>query len=86
MKYRAIGEHSRRYPIRLMCRALLCLAGSAESRRAVHNRILLSEIRVIHRETYGSPSIGDALMKLGTMSVKTASHGSCGPTGFGPRP
>ena len=29
MKYRAIGEHSRRYPIRLICRALLCLAGSA---------------------------------------------------------
>ena len=34
----------------------------------MHNRILLSEIRVIHREsreTYGSPSIWDALVTQG---------------------
>ena len=34
----------------------------------MHNRILLSEIRVIHRESrepYGSPSIWDAVMKRG---------------------
>ncbi|HSL02890.1 MAG TPA: IS3 family transposase, partial [Nitrospiraceae bacterium] len=71
MKYRAIREHSRRDPIRLMCRTLAVSAAGydawrdrPESRRAGHTRILLSEIRVIHREsreTYGSPSIWDAL-------------------------
>jgi len=75
MKYRVIREYSRRYPIRLMCRALAVSAAGyyawlmrPESRRAVHNRILLSEIRMIHREsreTYGSPSIWDALIKRG---------------------
>ena len=38
------------------------------ARRAVHNRIRLSETRVIHREsreTYGRPSIGDGLVKRG---------------------
>ena len=63
MRYRAIQEHDRRYPIRLMCRALMvspacyyALAGRPESNRSVHNRALLSAIRVIHRksrETYG---------------------------------
>ena len=75
MKYRAIREYSCRYPIRLMCRTLAVLPAGyyawrerPESRRARHNRILLSEIRVIHREsreTYGSPSIWDVLMKRG---------------------
>ena len=75
MRYRAIQEHDRRYPIRLMCRALTvspagyyAWAGRPESRRSVHNRTLLSAIRVIHREsreTYGSPSIWDALIKQG---------------------
>jgi transposase InsO family protein len=75
MRYRAIQQHDRRVPIRLMCRALAVSAAGyyawkdrPESRRAMHNRILLSEIRVIHREsreTYGSPSIWDALMKRG---------------------
>ncbi len=75
MRYRAIQKHDRRFPIRLMCRALAVSAAGyyawkdrPESRRAMHNRILLSEIRVIHREsreTYGSPSIWDALMKRG---------------------
>ena len=75
MRYRAIREHDRRYPIRLMCRALAVSATGyyawkdrPESRRARHNRLLLSEIRVIHREsreTYGSPSIWDALIKRG---------------------
>ena len=70
---RAIQAHDRRYPIRLMCRALTVssagyYAGRAgpESDRLVHNRALLSAIRVIHREyceTYGSPSIWDALIK-----------------------
>jgi transposase InsO family protein len=75
MRYRAIQEHDRRYPIRLMCRALTvssagyyAWAGRPESDRSAHNRALLSAIRVIHREsreTYGSPSIWDALIKRG---------------------
>jgi transposase InsO family protein len=75
MRYRAIQKHDRRYPIRLMCRALkVSPAGyyawrsRPESHRAVSARTLLSAIRVIHqesRETYGSPSIWDALLKQG---------------------
>ena len=75
MRYCAIQEYDRRYPIRLMCRALTvspagyyAWAGRPESDRSVHNRALLSAIRVIHREsraTYGSPSIWDALIKRG---------------------
>jgi transposase InsO family protein len=75
MRYRAIQEHDRRYPIRLMCRALAVSPAGyyawrerPESRRAAANRTLLSAIRVLHqesRETYGSPSIWDALSKQG---------------------
>ena len=75
MRYRAIQEHDRRYPIRLMCRALAVSAAGyyawrsrPESHRAVSARTLLSAIRVIHQEsraTYGSPSIWDALLKQG---------------------
>ena len=75
MRYRAIQEHDRRYPIRLMCRTLTvspagyyAWAGRPESDRSVQNRTLLAEIRMIHREsreTYGSPSIWDALIKRG---------------------
>ena len=75
MRYRAIQEHDRRDPIRLMCRALTvspagyyAWAGRPESDRSVRNRALLSAIRVVHREsreTYGSPSIWDALVKRG---------------------
>jgi transposase InsO family protein len=75
MRYRAIQEHDRRFPIRLMCRALAVSPAGyyawrdrPESRRSMHNRTLLSAIRVIHREsreTYGSPSIWDALIKQG---------------------
>jgi len=75
MRYRAIQEHDRRYPIRLMCRALTVSPAGyyawrsrPESNRAVSTRTLLSAIRVIHREsreTYGSPSIWDALIKRG---------------------
>jgi putative transposase len=75
MRYRAIHEHDRRYPIRLMCRALAVSAAGyyawrsrPESTRSVNTRTLLSAIRVIHqesRETYGSPSIWDALRKQG---------------------
>ena len=75
MRYRAIQEHDRRYPIRLMCRALAVSPAGyyawrtrPESHRSVRNRALLLTIRVIHREsreTYGSPSIWDALLKQG---------------------
>jgi transposase InsO family protein len=75
MRYCAIQEHDRRYPIRLMCRALTVSPAGyyawrsrPESHRAVSARTLLSAIRVIHREsreTYGSPSIWDALIKQG---------------------
>jgi len=75
MRYRAIHEHDRRYPIRLMCRALAVSPAGyyawrvrPESRRSAANRALLLEIRMIHqasRQTYGSPSIWDALMRRG---------------------
>ena len=75
MRYRAIQEHDRRYPIRLMCRALAVSAAGyyawrsrPESPRAINTRTVLSAIRVLHqesRETYGSPSIWDALLKQG---------------------
>ena len=75
MRYRVIQEHDRRYPIRLMCRALAvspagyyAWRGRPESRRAAANRTLLVTIRVLHqdsRQTYGSPSIWRALRKQG---------------------
>jgi transposase InsO family protein len=75
MRSRAIQEQDRRYPIRLMCRTLAVSPAGyyawrnrPESCRSRHNRALLSAIRVIHREsreTYGSPSIWDALLKQG---------------------
>lgn len=75
MRYRAIHEHNRRYPIRLMCRALAvspagyyAWRGRPESRRSAANRALLMDIRMIHqesRQTYGSPSIWYALVRRG---------------------
>jgi putative transposase len=75
MRYRAIQEHDRRYPIRLMCRALAvspagyyAWRGRPESRWAAANRTLLATIRVLHqdsRQTYGSPSIWHALVRRG---------------------
>ncbi len=75
MRYRASQEYDRRYPIRLMCRALAVSAAGyyawrtrPESARSVSAQTVLSAIRVIHREsreTYGSPSIWEALVKQG---------------------
>jgi len=75
VRYRAIHEHDRRYPIRLMCRALAVSPAGyyawntrPESVRKTANRALVAKIRVIHqesRETYGSPRIWDALVKRG---------------------
>jgi transposase InsO family protein len=75
MRYRVIQEYDRRYPIRLMCRAL-ALSSSGyyawrarpESTREVANRTLLATIRVLHqdsRQNYGSPSIWRALRAQG---------------------
>ena len=75
MRFRAIQEYDRRYPIRLMCRALAVSPAGyyawrvrPERARGAINRALVAKIRVIHREsreTYGSPSIWDALIKQG---------------------
>lgn len=75
MRYRVIQEYDRRYPIRLMCRALAVLAAGyyawrsrPESARSIQTRTLLSAIRVIRQEsrkTYGSPRIWDGLVKQG---------------------
>lgn len=75
MRYRVIHEHDRRYPIRLMCRALAVSAAGyyawrsrPESARSIQTRILRAAIGVIHqesRETYGSPRIWDTLVKQG---------------------
>ena len=75
MRYRAIQEHDRRYPIRLMCRALAVSAAGyyawrsrPECPRSIQARTLLSAIRVVHqesRETYGSPRLWKALVKQG---------------------
>ena len=75
MRYRAIQEHDRRYPIRLMCRARAVSAAGyyawrsrPESLRSRQARTLLSAIRLLHREsreTSSSPRIWDALAKQG---------------------
>ena len=75
MRYRAIQEYDRRYPIRLMCRALAVSAAGyyawrarPESPRSIQTRTLRSAIRMVHqesRDTYGSPRIWKALVKQG---------------------
>ena len=75
MRYRAIHEQDRRYPIRLMRRALAVSPAGyytwrvrPEIQRSAANRALLADIRVIHqesRQTYGSPSIWHALVRRG---------------------
>lgn len=75
MKYRAIREYSRRYPIRLMGRTravspagYYAWSARPESARCAANRVLLANIRLINRErreTYGSPSIWQVLMQRG---------------------
>ena len=71
MKFRAIAKHVRRYPVRLMCRALkvshagyYAWARRPESPRARSNEALAVRIRACHaqsRKTYGSPRITHAL-------------------------
>ncbi len=65
MRYRVIQEYDRRYPIRLMCRALAVSPAGyyawrtrPASARAAANQRLLTELRQLHhesRQTYGSP-------------------------------
>ena len=79
MRYRAIQEHDRRYPIRLMCRALAVAPagyyawrGRPESRRAAARRTLLATIRVLHqdsRQTYGYQRLPDARTAVGEHRV-----------------
>ena len=81
MRYRAIPEQDRRDPIRRMCRALAVSAAGSdawrsrpESPRAVSAQTLRAASRVIHREsreTYGSPSLWDA---LGTQGHRVGEH------------
>jgi transposase InsO family protein len=73
MRYRVIQACDRRDPIRLMCRTLAVSPAGyyawrdrLEIRRSRQNSTLLSAIRELHhesRETYGSPSIWNALRK-----------------------
>lgn len=75
MRSHANQEHDRRDPIRLMCQALAVSPAGyyawgawPESVRGAANRVLVVTIRVIYRafrETYGSPSIWDTLLKQG---------------------
>lgn len=75
MRYRVIPEHDRRYPIRLMCRALAVSPAGyyawrtrPASARSAANQALLTELRHLHqesRQTYGSPRIWQALVHLG---------------------
>ncbi len=75
MRYRAIQGHDRRDPVRLMCRAravspagYYAWRGRPERARETANRVRVAKIRVIHRksrETDGSPSIRDTLLKQG---------------------
>lgn len=75
MRSQVIQEYDRRYPIRLMCRALAVSPAGyyawrtrSESPRAVANRDLLTAIRRLHhdsRQTYGSPRIWRALREQG---------------------
>ena len=75
MKFRAIAEHVRRYPVRLMCRALkvshagyYAWARRSESPRARSNEALAVRIRACHaqsRHTYGSPRITHTLHAQG---------------------
>ncbi|MBL8076098.1 MAG: hypothetical protein JNL29_17170 [Nitrospira sp.] len=63
MRYRVIQEYDRRYPIRLMCRAVAVSSAGyyawrtrPESARVGANRDLLTAIRQLHhdsRQTYG---------------------------------
>jgi len=75
MRYHVIQQYDRRYPIRLMCRALAvspagyyAWRGRPESARSAANRALLTDIQHLHREsrqTYGSPRIWGALRAQG---------------------
>lgn len=75
MRYRVIQEHDRRYPIRLMCRALAVSAAGyyawrtrPASARAAANQALLSELRQLHhdsRQTSGSPRMWRELVERG---------------------
>ena len=97
VRYRAIQEHDRRYPIRLMCRALAVspagyYAWSArpESVRGAANRALVRENPGdpprVPRDLRQSQHLGRPGQAGARVSASTASRSSCRPKGFGPRP
>ena len=75
MKFRAIAEHVRRFPVRLMCRMLQVSAAGyyawarrPQSTRSRRNRDLTEQIRTLHarsRHTYGSPRLTRDLREAG---------------------
>ena len=75
MKFRAIAEHVRRFPVRLMCRMLQVSAAGyyawarrPQSTRSQRNRDLTEQIRTLHarsRHTYGSPRLTRDLREAG---------------------
>ena len=75
MKFGFVDEHRQIWPVRVMCTALgLSVSGyyawrsRVEGPRAAANRVLLEDIRRIHREssgTYGSPRVHAVLRRRG---------------------
>jgi hypothetical protein len=75
MNYRVLQEQDRRYPIRVMCRALATLSPGCygwrarlESARAAANQALLTRLNQLHRESrqiYGNPRMWRKLFERG---------------------
>jgi transposase-like protein len=75
MRYQMIQEYDRRYPIRLMCRALAVSPAGyyawrtrPVSARSVANQTLLTELCLLHHESrqpYGSPRMWRVLVERG---------------------
>ena len=95
MRGRVIQEHDRRYPIRLICRALaVSTAGyyvwraRPESTRAVANRGLLTAIRLLHHDSRqtGVPGSGRPSAHRATGLRNIAWRGSCARLICKPRP
>lgn len=85
MKYRAFRDNSRRSPIRLMCRVLAVSSAGyyawrdrPESARGAANRVLIADIRVLHRESRrptGVRASGRRSCSGGIRSARTVSPG-----------
>ncbi len=96
MRYRVIREHDRRYPIRLMCRALVVSA--AATTRGEHGRRVSDHDRHApcsrrfacstknHGKPMAAPASGMLWLGRDIALANIASLGSCVGQGFGPRP